>query len=333
MSLRYTMGLSQTLLRSGCKCRSPPTILNHLNVKSIHTSSPSMGFRTQKTPPIFFSSHQSTAPPRSMLRLLRSSFRPFSTSPRSLVRPNYFPKNQRGSGSSGSGGGGGWQSFRLAWKRMRYRIDALPENFIIYGLIGTNVAVFLIWQYAQTSFQRFKDPSLYYFMARNFLFSEANLYAGRVWTLITSSFSHIGAEHIFMNCLGLYFIAPITLQITGGSAFLGLYLVGGALSSIAGLAWSKFSGRRDVWSSGASGAVYTCLAFFAALAPQAKIYLWFIVPMPAWLLVGGIFAWDGYSALTHPNSTTNSAAHIGGLVTGILAALRLRRMGFRGKFF
>ena len=45
-------------------------------------------------------------------------------------------------------------------------------------------------------------------MMKNFVLNEPNIMAGRLWTLITSSFSHSGGQHILVNCLGLYFVAP-----------------------------------------------------------------------------------------------------------------------------
>lgn len=42
--------------------------------------------------------------------------------------------------------------------------------------------------------------------------------------------------------------------------------------------------------SASTGAIYASLAYFAAMFPQAKFLMFFIVPMPAWVAVGGIFA-------------------------------------------
>lgn len=38
------------------------------------------------------------------------------------------------------------------------------------------------------------------------------------------------------------------------------------------------------------GAIYSCLSAFATMFPNAKFLMFFIVPMPAWAAVGGIFA-------------------------------------------
>jgi membrane associated rhomboid family serine protease len=38
------------------------------------------------------------------------------------------------------------------------------------------------------------------------------------------------------------------------------------------------------------GAIYSCLSAFATMFPNARFLMFFIVPMPAWAAVGGIFA-------------------------------------------
>ena len=45
------------------------------------------------------------------------------------------------------------------------------------------------------------------------------------------------------------------------------------------------------------GALYSVVSFFACAAPTTKFYLFAIIPLPAWLLVTGVFLVDGYSAV------------------------------------
>jgi membrane associated rhomboid family serine protease len=52
--------------------------------------------------------------------------------------------------------------------------------------------------------------------------------------------------------------------------------------------------------------------------------------MPAWVLIGGMFAYDGYSAFFRPGSGTDSAGHVGGIMAGLGAALLARRRGMGG---
>ncbi|RSH93830.1 hypothetical protein EHS25_006479 [Saitozyma podzolica] len=250
--------------------------------------------------------------------------RSFWTSRTMSVRQTYFPKGSGyGYGGDPRGGGGSW------WSNFRRRIDRLPEIYVIYGLIGINVAVFLLWQYAVQSWQRFRDPALYQWLTKNFILNENNIMAGRIWTLLTACFSHSSGSHIFVNCLGLYFIAPAAAALVGSSAFLGLYLAGGVLASLMSLSWHRLRGDRWRGSEGASGAIYASLAFYAALFPNTTFLLFFVVPMPAWAMVGGIFAYDAYSAIFRPESGTDSAGHVGGILAGLGAAMMVRRRGPR----
>lgn len=59
----------------------------------------------------------------------------------------------------------------------------------------------------------------------------------------------------------------------------------------ASLAMQTLAPRTDRYGSvGASGAIYTCLAFYAGMFPRDKLYMWAIIPMPGWVAVGGILA-------------------------------------------
>ncbi|KAI9638029.1 uncharacterized protein MKK02DRAFT_31543 [Dioszegia hungarica] len=248
--------------------------------------------------------------------------RAFSSSRPGLLRQTYFPKK---------GGYGGRQPPPGGWfSNLRRRIDRLSPTAVVYTLIALNVVVFLLWQYGLQSWQRFRDPSLHNFLTKNFVLNEANIMAGRVWTLLTACFSHSSGTHIFVNCLSLYFVAPAVASLIGSSAFLGLYLGGGIIASGISLAWHRFRGDKWAGSEGASGAIYACLGFYGAIFPNTTFLLFFVLPMPAWVLIGGMFAYDGYSAFFRPGSGTDSAGHVGGIMAGLGAALFARRRGMGG---
>lgn len=118
--------------------------------------------------------------PARTLSVTRPSSQPlrlFTTSRMLSLRESYFQRPVTKSKSGYGNGGGGGQSW---WRNFRRRLDNLPPMYVVYGLIGINVAIYGLWQYAQTSWRRFKDPSLYYWMSRNFIVSEANFAAGRM---------------------------------------------------------------------------------------------------------------------------------------------------------
>ncbi|KAI0751388.1 hypothetical protein C8Q80DRAFT_1309134 [Daedaleopsis nitida] len=224
-------------------------------------------------------------------------------------------RTSRGGGYQGGGGSQGpWQSFRD-------RINSIPHNYIFWGIIGLNGAVYAVWNLAWVQYKSTGDPSSYMWMRHNFVSSAENLEAGRWYTLLTACFSHEDLMHIFFNTFTFYYMAPTVLAIIGNVSFLGLYLGGGIFSSLAGIAWRNYSlnsGQAQMSGShGASGAIYSIISFYACGSPQTMFLLFGIIPLPAWAFVTGIFLYDGYSAVNQQRSKTDTAGHIGGLLAGI----------------
>ncbi|RDX53167.1 hypothetical protein OH76DRAFT_1376444 [Lentinus brumalis] len=226
--------------------------------------------------------------------------------------------SRRSSGGYSYGGGGG---SRGPWQRFRDRIDAIPNNVLFWGIMGLNGLVFASWNLAWIKYQSTGDPSSYLWMRNHFIATADSLSLGRCYTLLTSCFSHEDAMHLAFNGFTFYFMAPHVLGILGNVSFLGLYLGGGIVSSLAGIAWRNYTQRsgqaQRSGAHGASGAIYSVISFFACMSPNATFLLFGIVPMPAWAMVTGIFLYDGYSAVNHQRSGTDTAGHIGGLLAGI----------------
>jgi len=47
------------------------------------------------------------------------------------------------------------------------------------------------------------------------------------------------------------------------------------------------------------GAIYSIVSLFACVAPTTRFQLYGIVPVPAWLVVTGLFSYDLYSTLSN----------------------------------
>ncbi|KAF8663785.1 hypothetical protein HU200_055113 [Digitaria exilis] len=103
---------------------------------------------------------------------------------------------------------------RAYWLRMR------PDGMVL-TLIGANVTVFMLWRVADQGFMR-----------RHFTNSLDNFKSGRLHTLLTSAFTHIGTSQLFSNMFGLYFFGT-SIANTFGSAFLLKLYVAGALTGSA----------------------------------------------------------------------------------------------------
>lgn len=88
-------------------------------------------------------------------------------------------------------------------------------------------------------------------------------------------------------------------SLLGTFNFLGLYFGGGIFAGLCSLAYQHLNRKpgRVSGSEGASGAIYSCLAFYGTIFPQATFLLFFVVPMRAWMVVGGLFAVSGMSGV------------------------------------
>ena len=75
---------------------------------------------------------------------------------------------------------------------------------VLYGLIATNLAGFLLWQ---------SYPGLMY---RHATVSVNSVREGRVYTLLTSAFSHNAFSHILANMVTFYFFGRSMAHILGG---------------------------------------------------------------------------------------------------------------------
>ncbi|KAH9951792.1 hypothetical protein B0H21DRAFT_684670 [Amylocystis lapponica] len=210
-------------------------------------------------------------------------------------------------------------------ERFRERLNAIPSTVLLWTVLGLNGVVYAMWSFAYAKYRSTGDPGMYLWMRNNFTASMHNVSAGRIWTLLTSAFSHEGTAHILMNAFTLYFMAPAVMAMLGNTAFLSLYLGGGLTASLGSLWWHNNVKKQPQYAShGASGAIYAVISFFACVMPRAQFYFFAVLPIPAWAFVGGVFLWDGYSALQDQRGTTDTAGHIGGLLAGMAYYLRLR---------
>lgn len=172
-------------------------------------------------------------------------------------------------------------------------------------LIALNLVAFLLWQLTP----------LQPFLLQHAAISGEALTAGRVWTLLTAAFSHIGLWHLLWNMLFLYWFGPDLEQLYGRRNFLVLYLGGALVASLAHAAWGLGVGP-DVPGIGASGAVMAIVVVTALLFPQRTILLMFVIPVPLWLLACIKLLGD-VSGLASGGSGIAHAAHLGGAAAGL----------------
>jgi len=199
-------------------------------------------------------------------------------------------------------------------------LDRIPKDVVFWGIICINGVVFVMWSLSAQRMKQEGNPKSYKWMIDNFTDSWRNLSEGRVWTPLTSTFSHEGVGHILFNGFTFFFMARPVLSMLGSRRFLFLYLGGGLFSCLTSLVWNTgIKQNKDYASYGASGAIYSVVSFLACVAPKMTFLLYGIIPIPAWLAVGGIFAFDTYSTVHDValRKGTNTAGHVGGLLAGM----------------
>ncbi|HLX64345.1 MAG TPA: rhomboid family intramembrane serine protease [Planctomycetota bacterium] len=194
-------------------------------------------------------------------------------------------------------------------------------------LIFINVAVWIVWQIANAS----PGSAFQLFMRENFLCGPREvLEQYRVWTLLTSEFSHIDATHIFFNLLFLWILAKDVEVFYGRNNFIALYVIAGLSASGAYVLIEVLRGQ-SASALGASGAVMGLAAAAACIDPLKKVNVMGIVPVPLWVLVPLYVALDLFGVVQSGDHVAH-AAHLGGALAGFLFyVLDLRIFASRGR--
>lgn len=116
-----------------------------------------------------------------------------------------------------------------------------------------------------------------------------------LWKLVTYGFAHDPLEirHIFWNMFGLWIFGRDVELVYGRKEFLRIYIVALVLGSLVWCLREFFSAAPEDWVPllGASGAVTAVVLLFVFHFPKRTILLFFVLPVPAWVLgliiVGG----------------------------------------------
>lgn len=131
---------------------------------------------------------------------------------------------------------------------------------------------------------------------------------GEWWRLITSCFLHIGVFHLLMNMYALLYIGLLLEPHLGRARFLGAYLLTGIFASITSLWWHDLT-----ISAGASGAIFGMYGVFLAMLTTN-----FIEKSARKALLTSIAVFIGYNLLNGLKGGIDNAAHIGGLISGLI---------------
>jgi len=153
----------------------------------------------------------------------------------------------------------------------------------------------------------------------------------RPWQLLTYAFLHGSPAHIFFNMFALYMFGGALEQYWGGRRLVLFFLVCALTAALTQLAVQQLSGVGQP-VIGASGGIFGILLAFAWYFPKARVGVYLIIPMPAWLFVTLYGLAELFYGVTGTEAGIAHFAHLGGMLGGALCILywRLRRrFGYR----
>jgi Uncharacterized membrane protein (homolog of Drosophila rhomboid) len=151
-------------------------------------------------------------------------------------------------------------------------------------------------------------PLIKVYMALN----PAALLSGFVWQILSYMFAHADISHLLVNMLGLFIFGTAVERSMGSKEFLLFYLLTGTLAGITSFGIYVATGSWYTMLLGSSGAVYALLLAFAVLNPEARIFLYGILPVRAPILVLGYAGIEIASQLFSFRSSVAHLTHLAG---------------------
>ena len=193
----------------------------------------------------------------------------------------------------------------------------MQQARLTFILIALNVIAYILVAVQGSNFLQPGGRELVKFGAN---FAPLTIGHLEVWRLFTSMFLHGSLMHLAINMYSLYSVGSMVEYLCGKKKFLVIYLVCGLAGSLASVGANLLRTRPGI-SIGASGAVFGIYGFFLllmwlrrdAVNPSARRQI---------LQSGAIFIGINlFLGFISPG--IDNAAHIGGLISGLCAALLL----------
>ncbi len=197
---------------------------------------------------------------------------------------------------------------KQAFKRLPVTLSCVVLSIIGYllykfsGVSGWDAALF-----QQLTFFKVNKVGVYAFFS---------VPAGQYWRLITPIFLHFSLMHIVFNMLWLWDLGRRVELLQGSVRMLGIVLVIGMGSNLA-----QFLYADAGIFGGMSGVIYGLLGYgwiWSAMCPQLSLQ----IPRPVliFMLAWMVLCIMGFTSLMGLGDVAN-AAHVGGLVMGMLMGL------------
>ena len=197
-------------------------------------------------------------------------------------------------------------------------VSRRPTNFpiVTLSIIVVNFAVFIVELINGEAF------------VERWSAIPAQISAGQnLVTIITAMFMHGSWSHIIGNMVFFWAFGPEIEDAMGRPRYLGFYLLGGIVAMLTQVGLDPHS---TIPNLGASGAIAAVMGAFLVTFPEDRIRtLLFLVVfvtiqyIPAVVLIGFWFLtqlWDAGTVTTTQQGGVAYAAHIGGMLFGMIFA-------------
>jgi membrane associated rhomboid family serine protease len=197
------------------------------------------------------------------------------------------------------------------------QLDFGPRVPFTVTLLIVNAVIFII-QLVVASFK--PGPEI---MGTYFALSLAGIKAGYFWQLLTFQFMHASWVHLLGNSLAIFFFGRSVETAIGGGRFLALYFSSGVIGGLVQILFILLTGK-DGPVVGASAGGAGLIGAFSIMYWDEKftLFLFYVLPIVMrgrtllWVCVG-LFA----AGMLTPNSGIANAAHLGGILAGVLYVL------------
>ena len=198
---------------------------------------------------------------------------------------------------------------QFRWSRAFYLLIPKEGHFVTPIILLLNFVVFIVMIIAGVDIH---NPEVIDIANWGGNVKVLTLNQGQYWRLLTNVFVHIGIPHLLMNSIGFLFAAVFLENKLGRRFFLTLYLITGVLASLTSALWNT-----NVVSAGASGAIFGLYGFLLISLVSGREQERKLNES----LIATIFIYVIYNLIMGLASNIDNAAHIGGLLAGIIIGI------------
>lgn len=212
------------------------------------------------------------------------------------------------------------------------RLKHISRPFVNWALIGATVLIFVVFQSGM--FLERMHFAAFAFGAIPAVINDVRVLPAVYaivpdqTTFVTYAFLHGDWMHLLGNILFLWVFGDNVEDAVGHLRYLLFYLLAAAGGAFAYVVMTPESQDPLI---GASGAVAGVVSAYLMLHPRVRLWVLVLgripIPLPAMWILGTWIGWQFVQAMAFGDDEVAWWAHVGGIVTGAVLILVLRRRG------